>query len=263
MIYLITFQEFSTFLQKSVEGDVDCCTKNQKSQDILKNIHFRLIDIVDYKKHASDYQSSFPQILYQTFYLTHQSVTKQQSNNEEKNKWTLPMKLDESNISGSNITHFKSLGKEFKLPSEKYDQYCLLIHVGAVKCFQFEKQFNCINNSIEIICDFCFCFTEINLEALKYLTECMTVITKDQWKKSSKCIYKVLMGQVNHYLPSIHDQCILLLIKCLDLEDLNYILNIVMIEISWSLRTKFYMLTVIASKYGAKKVHDNMIFSSP
>ncbi|XP_026805528.1 uncharacterized protein LOC113548708 isoform X2 [Rhopalosiphum maidis] len=82
----------------------------------------------------------------------------------------------------------------------------------------------------------------------------MTVITKDQWKISSKYIYKVLMGQMNHYLPSIHDQCILLLKKCLDLEDLDYILNIVMMEISWSLRIKFYMLTVIASKYGAKKI---------
>jgi len=164
------------------------------------------------------------------------------------------MALDKSDISSTNIIHFVSLGKKLKLPSEKYDQYCLLIHVGAVKCFKFEKQLNCINNSIENICDFCFRYTEINLDALKYLTECMTVITKDQWKKSSKIIYKVIMGHINHYLPSIHDQCILLLIKCLDFEDLDYILNIVMIEISWSLRTKFYMLTVIASKYGAKKV---------
>ncbi|XP_022169134.1 tRNA (cytidine(32)-2'-O)-methyltransferase non-catalytic subunit TRM732 [Myzus persicae] len=246
--------ELNTFLQKSINGDVDCCTKNQKCQDILKNIHFRLIDIVDYKKHTSDYQSSLPQILYQTFYLTHQNITKEQSNNDEKNKWTLPMKLDKSDISGTNITHFVSLGKKLELPSEKYDQYCLLIHVGAVKCFEFEKQLNSINISIENICDFCFRYTEINLDALKYLTECMTVITKDQWKKSSKIIYKVIMGLINHYLPSIHDQCILLLIKCLDFEDLDYILNIVMIEVSWSLRTKFYMLTVIASKYGAKKI---------
>lgn len=261
MIYLITFQEFNTFLQKSINGDVNCCTKNLKCQDILKNIHFCLIDIVDYKKHASDYQSYFPQIVYQTFYLSQQNIAKQQSNNDEKNKWTLPMKIDKSDIDGTDITHFISLGKEFKLPSEKYDQYCLLIHVGAIKCFQSEKQLNCINKSIQNICDFCFRYTEINLEALKYLTECMTVITKDQWKKSSKFIYKVLMGQMNHYLPSIRDQCILLLTKCLDLEDLDYILNIVIIEISWSLRTKFYMLTAIASKYGAKKVH-NMIFSS-
>jgi len=262
MIYLINFQELNTFLQKSINGDVNCCTKNPKCQDILKNIHFCLINIVDYKKHASDYQSSFPQILYQTFYLSQQNIPKQQSNNEEKNKWTLPLKIDESDyISGTGITHFVSLGKQLKLPSEKYDQYCLLMHVGAVKCFQSEKQLNCISNSIENVCDFCFRYTEINLEALKYLTECMTVITKDQWKKSSKCIYKVLMGQMNHYSPSIRDQCILLLIKCLDIEDLDYILNIVILEISWSLRTKFYMLTVIASKYGAKKVH-NMIFSS-
>ncbi|XP_060866552.1 uncharacterized protein LOC132942288 [Metopolophium dirhodum] len=246
--------ELNTFLQKSINGDVNCCTKNPKCQDILKNIHFCFINIIDYKKHASDYQSSFPQILYQTFYLSQQNIPKQQSNNEEKNKWTLPMKIDESDISGTGITHFVCLGKQLKLPSEKYDQYCLLIHVGAVKCFQSEKQLNCINNSIENICDFCFRYTEINLEALKYLTECMTIITKDQWKKSSKSIYKVLMGQMNHYSPSIRDQCILLLIKCLDLEDLDYILNIVILEISWSLRTKFYMLTVIASKYGAKKI---------
>lgn len=165
------------------------------------------------------------------------------------------MKIDESDKNGIYIVDFVSLGKKFKLPSEKYDQYCLLIHVGAVKCFQFEKQLNCINNAIENICELCLRHSEINLEALKYLTELMTVITKDQWKISSKCIYKVLMGQMNHYLPSIHDQCILLLKQCLDLEDLDYILSIVMTEISWSLRIKFYMLTVIASKYGAKKVY--------
>jgi len=172
------------------------------------------------------------------------------------------MKIDESDNNGTYIVHFECLGKKFELPSEKYDQYCLLIHVGAVKCLQFDKQLNCIANSIENICDLCFRHNEINLEALKHLTECITVITTDQWKMLSKFIYKVLMGQMNHYLPSIHDQCILLSKKCLDLEDLDYILNIVMTEISWSMRTKFYMLTVIASKYGAKKVHIIIFFNS-
>jgi hypothetical protein len=249
----ISMTELNTFLQKSINGDIDCCTKNPKCQDILKNMYFCLIDKVDYKKHATDYQSCVPQNLYQTFYLSYQNIPKQQYNNAEKNKWTLPMKIDESAINDS-ITHFVSLGKQLKLPSEKYDQYCLLIHVGAVKCFQSEKQLISINDSIKTICDFCFRFTEVNLEALKYLTECITVITKDQWKNSSTFIYKVLMGQMNHYLPSIRDQCILLLTKCLALEDLDYILNIVMMEMSWSLRTKFYMLTAIASKYGAKKI---------
>lgn len=229
---------------------------------VLKNIHFYLIDIVVYKKYASDYQSLLPQILYQTFYLSQQTISEQHSNNKEENELSLPMKIDETVNNGINIVHFVSLGKEFKLPSEKYDQYCLQIHVGAVKCFQLEEQLNFIVNSIENICDLCFRHTEINLEALKHLTECISVITKDQWKIVSKLVYKVLMGQMNHYLPSIHDQCILLLKKCLDLEDLDYILKIVMIEISWSLRTKFYMLGAIALKYGSKKVYHLIFFSS-
>lgn len=148
-----------------------------------------------------------------------------------------------------------SLGTKLKLPSEKYDKYCLQIYIGAIKCLQVKKQVNFIVQSIEFICGLCFCHNEVNLEALKHLTECVSFLTKEQWKVSSKFIYKVLMGQINHHLPSIHNQCMLLFEKCLGLEDLDYILNIVMTEISWSLRIKFYMLTVIASKYGVKKVY--------
>jgi len=173
---------------------------------------------------------------------------------------SLPMKTDVTYDNGIEIVHFFSLGKKLELPSEKYDQYYLKIHIGAIKCLQFEKQSNFINDSIESICDLCFRHSEVNLEALKHLTECVSVLSKEQWKLSSTFIYKVLMGQINHHLPSIHDQCILLFNKCLDLEDLDYILNIVMTEISWSLRIKFYMLTVIVSKYGVKKV--NIIFSN-
>lgn len=138
------------------------------------------------------------------------------------------------------------------MPSIKYDLYCLKIYIGATKCLQFEKQAEFINDSIESICDLCFCHSEVSLEALKHLTNCVSLLSKEQWKIFSKSIYKVLMGQINHHLPSIHDQCILLFNKCLDLEDLEYILNIIMTEISWSLRIKFYMLTVIVSKYGVK-----------
>jgi len=200
-----------------------------------------------YNKHSPDYQNLFPQILYRTLQLSQQ--------NKIEDKWPLPIKIDVTRNNGIEIVHFFSLGKKLELPSKKYDQYYLKIHIGAIRCLQFEKQSNFINDSIESICDLCFRHSEVNLEALKHLTECVSLLSKIQWKKFSVFIYKVLMGQLNHHLPSIHDQCILLFNKCLNLEDLDYILNIVMTEISWSLRIKYYMLTVIISKYGVKKVH--------
>lgn len=233
------------------------------SQDVFKNIHFQLIDIVAYKKHSLDYKSLIPQILYQTFYLGQQNILENKCKNIEEDKLILPIKIfEETGKIGINVVHFLSLDKTFVLPSEKYDHYCLQINIGAVKCLQFEKQINFINNSIESICDLCFRHSEVNLEALKHLTECISFITKEQWKISSKFIYKILMGQMNHHLPPIHDQCILLFKKCMDLEDFDYILKIIMTEISWSLRIKFYMLSVIASKYGVKKVSIFCIFNS-
>lgn len=235
-------------------NDVNFCTKNKQCQDILINIHLQLIDIIEYRKHPSDYQSLLPQILYRTLYLCQRNIIEKQCNNIEEDEFILPVKINEVNNSGIHIVNFFSLGKNLQLPLDNYDQYYLQIHIGAIKCLQFEKQINFINNSIEYICDLCFRYSEINLEALKHLTNCVSIMTKEQWKMSSKFIYKVLMGQMNHHSPPIHDQCILLFEKCLDLEDLNYILKIIMTEISWSLRIKFYMLTVIASKYGVKKV---------
>lgn len=208
------------------------------------------------KKHSPDYQSLLPQILYQTLCLSQQNTIENNSDNISEYKWSSPVKIDETDDNGIHVVHFISLGKNLKLTSEKFDQYCLQIQIGAVKCLQFEKQNHFITDSIENICDLCLRHSEVNLEALKHLTECISIITKVQWKNASKCIYKVIMAQMNHYLPSIHDQCVLLFKKCLDLEDIDYILSIIMTEISWSLRIKFYMLTVIASKYGAKKVHD-------
>lgn len=243
-----------------MNNDVDFCLKNKKYQEMFKNIHIQLINITAYKKQPSDYQSLIPQILYRTLYLGQQNITEKKCNVMEEDKWILPIKIDETNNDGIHIVHFSSLGKKLKLSSENYDQYYLQIHIGAIRCLQFEKQVNFFNNSIEDICNLCFCHSEINLEALKHLTNCVSFIKKEQWKVSSKFIYKVLMGQMNHYLPSIHDQCILLFEKCLDLEDLDYILKIIMREISWSLRIKFYMLRVIASKYGVKKVFKYCIF---
>lgn len=261
MINLINFQEFNAFLQTSVKNDVEYFMKNQHFQDIFCNIHLKLIDIIVYKKHLPDYQNLLPQIVYQTFYLSQQNTIENQFNNDEEYKWTLPTKIDENDNNGIHMVHFVSLGKKLILSSDKYDQYCLQIQIGAVKCLEFEKRKNFIFSSIENICDLCLRHSEVNLEAMKHLTECLSFITKEQWKMSSKFIYKVIMAQMNHYLPSIHDQCILIFQKCLDLEDLDYILNIVMTEISWSLRIKYYMLTVTASKYGAKKVHSAFSFS--
>lgn len=248
----IDFQDFNIFLGKIITHDVDLGTNY--SQDVFKNIHFQLMDVVSYKKHPKDYKSLIPQILYQTFYLGQQNILEDKCKIKEEDKLILPIKIfEEINEIGINVVHFLSIDKKCILPSEKYDQYCLQIHIGAVKCLKFEKQINYINNSIESICDLCFHHSEVNLEALKHLTECISFITKEQWKISSKFIYKILMGQMNHHLPSIYDQCILLFNKCMDLEDFDYILKIIMTEISWSLRIKFYMLSVIASKYGVKK----------
>lgn len=191
-------------------------------------------------------------MLYQTLYLSQQYIIENEFKNTN-DKLTLPIKIDETNNNGIHIVHFINLGKKFKLPLDKYNQYCLKIHIGRIKCLQF-KQIKSVIDSIEYICDLCFHHSEINIEALKYLTECVSFMTKEQWNILSKSIYKVIMGQMNHHLPSIHDQCILLFKKCLDLEDLDFILKIVMTEISWSLRIKFYMLTTIASKYGVKMV---------
>lgn len=261
MINLNHFQEFNIFLQKNIQNDVDYFLQNQKCQDIFSNIHFRLIDIIVYKKHLPDYQNLLPQIFYQTLYLSQQTIIKNQSNNDEEFKWTLPIKIDDIDDNGIHMVHFVSIGKNMKLSSEKYDQYCLQIHIGAVKCLEFEKKKKFILSSIENICDLCLRHSEVNLEAIKHLTECLSFITKEEWEMSSTFIYKVIMAQMNHYLPSIHDQCILLFKKCLDLEDLDFILNIVMTEISWSLRIKFYMLAVIALKYGSKKVHYTFFWS--
>lgn len=205
------------------------------------------------KKYLQDYQSFLPQILYRTLYLGQQHITYTQCNNVKENTFTLPTKIIE--IDDNNVVHFISLEKKLKLPSEKFDQYCLQIQIGAVKCLQLEKQVNFIVDSMEYICDLCLRHSEVNLEALKHLTECMSLIKKEQWNNFSKCIYKVLMSQINHHLPSIHDQCILLFKKCLEFEDLDYLLNIIMTEISWSLRIKCYMLAVIAPKYGVKRVY--------
>lgn len=243
-----------------MNNNVDFCTKNKKYQEVFKNIHLQFIDIIAFKKHPSDHRSLLPEILYRTLYLGQQNITEKQCNDTEEDKWILPMKIDETNNGGIHVIHFSSLGKKLKLSSENYDQYYLQIHIGAIKCLQFQKQVNFFNNSIENICDLCFCHSEINLEALKHLTNCVSIMEKEQWKMSSKCIYKVLMGQMNHHLPPIHDQCILLFEKCLDLEDLDYILKIIMTEISWSLRIKFYMLTVIVSKYGVKMVSKYIFF---
>lgn len=254
MLCLITFQNLNIFLQNIMNNDVNFCTKNKNDQEIFKNIHLQFIDRIAFKKHSSDHQSLLPQILYRTLYLSQQNITEKQCNDIEEDKWILPMIIDKTNNSGIHIIHFSSLGKKLKLSSENYNQYYLQIHIGAIKCLQFEKRADFVNNSIKNICDLCFCHSEINLEALKHLINCVSIIKREQWKMSSKFIYKVLMGQMNHHLPPIHDQCILLFEKCLDLEDLDYILKIIMTEMSWSLRIKFYMLTVIASKYGVKKV---------
>lgn len=193
-------------------------------------------------------------MLYQTFYLSQQHVVKNPCSDIKESSWVLPLKTDETDSNDIHTVHFVSLGEKLQLPSEKYDNYCLQIHIGAVKCLQFEKRLTFITDSIENICEMCFRHNEVNLEALRYVTDCVSVMTKEQWSQLSKFVYKVIMGQMNHHLPSVHDQCILLFKKCLDLEDLDYILNIVMTEISWSLRIKFFMLTVIASKFGVKKV---------
>lgn len=249
------FQEFNIFLQTNIQNDVDYFMQNQKCQDIFSNIHFQLIDIIVYKKHLPDYQNLIPQILYQTLKLSQQNIIKNQCNIDEEFKRTLPIKIYDIDINDIHMVHFVSLGKNLKLSSEKYDQYCLQIQIGAVKCLEFEKKKMFVLGSIENICELCLRHSEVNLEAIKHLTECLSFITKEEWEVSSKFIYKVIMAQMNHYLPSIHDQCILLFKKCLDLEDLDFILNIVMTEISWSLRIKYYMLAVITLKYGAKKVH--------
>lgn len=250
------FQDFIIFLQKIINNNLDFCTKNQQCLDIFKNIHFQLIDIVVHKKHLPDHKSLLPQILYQTLYLSQQNIIENKFKNI-KEQLTLPIKIDETNINGIHIIHFITLEEKLKLPFDKYDRYCLQIHIGKIKCLQLEKNTNSthIIDSIENICDLCFHHSEINLEALKLLTECVSIITKEQWTVLSKSIYKVIMGQMNHHLPSIHDQCMLLFKKCLDLEDLEFILKIVMTEISWSLRIKFYMLAVIATKYSVKKVY--------
>lgn len=237
-----------------MNNDIEFCIKNQECQEILKNIHLQLLDIVEYKKHTLDYKSLIPQILFQTLYLSQQSIGVNQFEYTVEDKTILPIKIEELNENGIYIVHFVRLGKKLKLPSEKYDQYCLNIHIGAVKCLEFEKKISFIIDSIDNICDWCLRHSEVNLEALKHLTECISLISKEQWKVASKYVYMVLMGQMNHHLPSIHDQCILLFQNCLDLEDIDYILKIVMTEISWSLRIKYYMLTVIAPKYGVKKV---------
>jgi len=258
LTYLIIFQDINNFFRKIINCDVDFCTKNKICQDIFQNIHFQLINIVAYKTYSNDYHSLLPQILYRTFYLGQQNTIENQCSNLKEHKFSFPTKIDETYNKGIKIVHFISLGKKINLPSIKYDQYCLQINIGAVKCLQFEKPIHFEMYSIENICDLCFHHSEINLEALKHLTECMSIITKDQWKVSSKFIYKVLMGQINHHLPSIHDQCILLFKKCLDFEDLDYLMHIIMTEISWSLRIKFYLLTEIVSKYGAKQVYYNI-----
>lgn len=254
LIFQINFQDLNINLRKLMNKDIEFCTKNQACQEILKNIHLQLLVVVEYKKHILDYRSLIPQILFQTLYLSQLNIVVNQFENTVGDITILPIKTDEINENGIYIVHFVRLGKKLKLPSEKYDQYCLHIHIGAIKCLPFEKKINFIIDSIEIICDWCLRHSEVNLEALKHLTECISLISTEQWKIVSKYVYVVLMGQMNHHLPSIHDQCILLFQKCLDLEDIDYILKIVMTEISWSLRIKFYMLTVIATKYGVKKV---------
>lgn len=248
------FQNFNNFLREIIINIEDFCANNQKCLDIFKNIHLQLIDIVVHKKHSQDYQCLLPQILYQTFYLSQQNVIQNPRNDIEESKWILPLKINEIDINDVHTVNFVSLGEKLQLSSAKYDQYYLQIHIGALKCLQFEKRLHFIADSVENICEMCFRHSNVNLEALKYLTDCVSVMTKEQWNVLSKYVYKVLMGQMNHHLPSIQDQCILLFKKCLDLEDIHYILNIVMTEISWSLRIKFYMLTVIAPKYGVKKV---------
>lgn len=253
---MVNLQDFNNFLQKIILHDVAYCTTNLKYQDIYRNIHFQLIDIIVNRKQPSDYQNLVPQILYQTLYLSQQTTKVNQFNHTLiENKWALPIKREDETDNGVHIVHFNSLGRKFKLPIEKYDQYCLQIYIGATKCLQFEKKIDFVLDSIEHICDLCFRHSKVNLEALKHLTECVSVITKKYWTICSKLIYKVLMGLLNHYLPPIHDQCMVLFKKCLDLEDFDFILKIIMTEISWSLRIKYYMLTVIASKYGVKKVH--------
>lgn len=256
---MIHFQNFNNFLQKIIINDVDLSTKYQ---DICKNIHLQLIDIIIInRKLFVDYQNLIPQILYQTLYLSQKNLKENQFNHTQviEKKLTLPVKTDDETNNGIRIVHFISLGKKFKLTLEKYDRYCLQIHIGAVKCLQFEKKIDFAIHSIENICDLCFRHSQVNLEALKHLTECVSAITNEHWTICSKFIYKVLMGLMNHHLPPIHDQCILLFKKCLDLEDLDFILNTIMTEISWSLRIKYYMLTVICSKYGVKKVRINRI----
>lgn len=242
----------NVFFQTIINNDVGFCTNNQNCEDICKNIHLQLMDVVVYKKHPPDFQSLLPQMLYQTLYLSQKSIIEKHSNNLEEHKWILPTKIDDTN-KDIHTVHFISLGEKLNLPCEKYDQYCLQIHIGAVKCLQFEKQVKHIINTVDLICDLCF-HSEVNLDALKHLTECVSILPKEQWKTVSKYVYKVLMGLMNHHLPTVHDQCILLFKNCLDLENLDYILNIVMTEISWSLRIKFYMLSVIALKYGSKNV---------
>lgn len=255
---MIHFQNFNNFLQKIILNDVDLSTKYQ---DICKNIHLQLIDIIVNRKQSFDYQSLVPQIVYQTLYLSQKNLKENQFNDTQviEKKLTLPVITDNEMNNGIHIVHFISLGKKFKLSLEKYDQYFLQINIGAVKCLQFEKKIDFVICSIENICDLCFHHSKVNLGALKHLTECVSAITKEHWTICSKFIYKVIMGLMNHQLPPIHDQCILLFKNCVDLEDLDFILEIIMTEISWSLRIKFYMLTVICSKYGVKKVQINRI----
>ncbi|XP_050538318.1 uncharacterized protein LOC126903844 isoform X2 [Daktulosphaira vitifoliae] len=144
--------------------------------------------------------------------------------------------------------------ESFKLSYEAYNQYCLQVHIGAIKCLNFDDKLMYISETIECISNLCFSHCGIKLDALKHLTEYVTIMSKSQWTNLSHYVYKVIMGLMTHSVPAIHEQCVVLFRKCIELEDLDYILDVVMSEISWSLRIKYFMLIEIAPMYGIKKI---------
>lgn len=229
----------------------------QLFQKSLKKIHYTIISCISLRKNLSfDYQLVLPKILYQILFLLHQTdisnTSKETLNNV--NLLNITVNVVEKESQYPYFVHFSCFNEFFKLSYEAYNQYCLQVHIGAIKCLNFDEKLLYISETIESISNLCFSNCGIKLDALKHLTECVTYMTKSQWNNLSHYVYKVVMGLMTHSLPAIHDQCVVLFKKCIALENLDFILDIVMSEISWSLRIKYFMLTEIAPVYGIKKV---------
>ncbi|XP_050424427.1 uncharacterized protein LOC126835709, partial [Adelges cooleyi] len=229
---------------------------NYICKNALKNIHHQLINVVAFKSCPPDYQQVIPQILYQTLYLIYQadSIVKLNVPNEKVDLFNVFVTVYNVDVHYPHNINFCCMDKHFLLPSKNYSQYCLQVHIGAIKCLCSKNQLNYIVNTFEDVCVLCYSNPDITLDALKHLTECVSIITKEQWKKLSHHVFRVLMGLMTHHLPTIHEQCILLFKQCIYLEDINYLMNIIMSDISWSLRIKYYMLAEIAPVYGIKKI---------